>query len=45
MKNPAENGVSAGFFSVCMSGLADLYDGIHADLDGLLIHRDGMRLW
>ena len=40
MKNPAENGVSAGFFSVCMSGLADLYDGIHADLDSLLVHRD-----
>ena len=40
MKNPAESGVSAGFFSVCMSGLADLYDGVHADLDGLLVHRD-----
>ena len=40
MKNPAESGVSAGFFSVCMSGLAHLYDGVHADLDGLLVHRD-----
>ena len=40
MKNPAESGVSAGFFSVSMSGLAHLYDGVHADLDGLLVHRD-----
>ena len=41
MKNPAEIGVSAGFFNVCAGGrLADLNGGFHADLDGLLVHRD-----
>ena len=41
MKNPAESGVSAGFFNVCAGRrLADLNGGFHADLDGLLVHRD-----